>query len=226
MKFGASDDRNADVDFTVIDADFDAAGQPSRPAAGAGSTPGGRAGRAIRLRWCAAALALALLTASAATGLYLHRLRPVTVTGLPGRSTGRATAALTGCPPGRECNFQQDASSELLVLAQQFFPGARQLQAAIVSDPETAIDYRASTVIRTPSGITVSILAEHSASDERVPAWQSPFPVTGPAAVVLVVPGSQPGYSVAVSAQVPAGLPVPAAALRQLAVDPDVQLQP
>jgi hypothetical protein len=80
-------------------------------------------------------------------------------------------------------------------------------------------------VLRTLSGLEVSANAQCVPGAGPITGRAEPLPAAGPAQADFVVAGA-PGCSVAVAAQIPRGAPVPLAELRQLARDPQVQLDP
>ncbi|MDQ2847541.1 MAG: hypothetical protein M3Y77_14605 [Actinomycetota bacterium] len=201
----------ADIDFTITGwTDGADDRQPHRPG--------------LPLRWCAGAAVLMLLAVLLSGGLYLYRTRVITTKQVLS-SGGAATLDLTGCPLSDTCSYLSEPGAALLPTAERYFSISRQLQAATVFDTTADATYRASLVLGTSSKLTLSIVAQCIPNGPPLAAWQSPIPPLGPAEIVLVVPGED-GCSVAVSTQVPAGMAVPATALRRLAADPDLQLQP
>lgn len=201
----------ADIDFTITGwAAGDDDRRPDRPG--------------LPLRWCAGAALLMLLAVLLSGGFFLYRIRPITTTQVLS-SGGAATFDLTGCPLPDTCSYLSEPGAALLPTAERYFSITRQLQAATIFDTTADATYRASLVLDTSSNFTLSIVAQCILGGPPVTAWQSPMPAFGPAEITLVVPGND-GCSVAVSARVPAGMAVRATALRRLAADPDLQLQP
>jgi hypothetical protein len=141
---------------------------------------------------------------------------------------GQATTDLTSCPAERQCSYQDLPDTELFGLVQQYFPAARELDASRAFDAATGQGYQLSLLISVPAGITISFtLRADPTRSSAVHGWQSDLPERGPADVVVVRPGPMIGSSLAVTAHVPAGAPVPAAALARLLADPGLQqLQP
>jgi hypothetical protein len=188
------------------------------------STP--RPQRSIPLRWGLAAVGLAAVGALAAGLLYVRQGRTVVSTRVVS-SPGQATANLTGCPVGAACSWSQlpDGGS-LFHAVQHALPTVAVVQAESVYDNGTAREYLVRLVAGTPDGIQLTVTATRDPAGRVVPDWRSALPGHGPADIALVVPGHRPGTAVAVTATVPAGVPVPAAALLQLATDPSLQLAP
>jgi hypothetical protein len=180
--------------------------------------------RPIGLRWCLAAVTLATVGVLAGGQLYAHRTRTIVRTEVTS-TPGQATENLTGCPIGASCNFGElPDGGALLGTTLNYLPGVALVRAEWVFDSGSGQDYRQSLVVRTPSGILVTVMATRISSGPAAPAWQSPIPSVGPAEVALVVPGLRPGTALAVTATVPAGVAVPAADLQSLAADPSLQL--
>jgi hypothetical protein len=197
-----------------------------------GVVPGGdrnpdlpeRPGRPIGLRWCLAAVSLATAGVLAGGLLYADRTRTIDRTEVTS-TLGRATENLTGCPVQATCNFGElPDGGDLFGPTERYLPGAALVHADWVFDSGSAQDYRVSLVVRTPSGMLVTVTATRNLFGPAVPAWQSPIPAVGPADIALVVPGPRPGTALAVTATVPAGVAVPAVGLQSLAADQSLQL--
>lgn len=203
------------VSFAIVDGEFTEP-EPSRPT---------RTSRPIGLRWCLSAAGAALLLATAAASLAYYRSRPIVSTRLVS-THGEATADLTGCPLLAQCEVTDGASGNLLTLATEYLPDAQLLRASTVFDDYSAADYRDTLVLRTGAGLTIWLVANCDPRGVAIAGWQSAAPGTGPADIAVVVAGPKAGCSVAVIAQVPPGVAVPGAALRELAADPSTQLHP
>lgn len=185
-----------------------------------------RPGRAIPLRWCLVAAGSAAVCTLAAGALYVQRTRTVVSTRVVS-SPGQATANLTGCPVGASCSWSQlSDGGPLFHAVQHLLPAAAVIQAESVYDNGTAREYLVRLVAETPDGVQLTVTATRDPSGHPTPGWQSAIPARGPADIALVVPGDRAGTAIAVSATVPIGVQVPAAALRQLAADPSLQLAP
>jgi hypothetical protein len=201
------------IELTVPDSRTDP-GRPSRPS------------RPIRQRWCLAAVGLAAVGVLAGGLLYADRTRTVISTRVVS-SPGQATADLTGCPVTANCTWRdQPDGGPLFVAVKRLLPTAALIRAESVFDTGSAREYLARLAVRTSDGLLLTLTATRNVTDRAVLGWQSPLPAGGPADIALVVPGHQPGSAVAVTATVPAGVAVPAAALRELAADPSLQLAP
>jgi hypothetical protein len=186
----------------------------------------GRARRTIPLRRCLAAVGLAAAGALAAGLLYARQSRTI-VSSRVVSSPGQATANLTGCPVGAACSWSQlPDGGPLFHAVQRALPTAVVVQAESVYDNGTAREYLVRLVAGTPDGIQLTITATRDPAGRPVPDWRSALPGQGPADIALVVPGQRAGTAVAVTATVPAGMSVPAAALLRLATDPSLQLAP
>ena len=158
--------------------------------------------------------------------LYVQQSRTIVSTRVVS-SPGQATANLTGCPVGAACSWSQlPDGGPLFHAVQHLLPSVAVVQAESVYDNGTAREYLVRLVAGTPDGIQLTVTATRDPAGRAVPGWRSALPGQGPADIALVVPGRRPGTAVAVTATVPAGVPVPAAALRQLAADPSLQLAP
>jgi len=182
--------------------------------------------RSIPLRWCLAAVGPAALATLAAGLFYAHQSRTIVSTRVVS-SPGQATANLTGCPVGAACSWSQlPDGGPLLHAAQHALPTVALIRAESVYDNGTAREYLVRLVAGTPDGIQLTVTATRDRAGRAVPAWRSALPGQGPADIALVAPGRRPGTAVAVTATVPAGVPVPASALLQLATDPSLQLAP
>ena len=212
------------IDFVITDGDGPdglATGQnrnlPAQPE---------RLPRPIGLRWCLLAVVLAMLGVLAGGLLYAHRSRTITSTRVI-LMPGQATTNLTGCPAQAVCTVvEPPGGGTLFHPAVSYLPGADLVGGESVYDTASTRDYRSSLVMRTPDGVLVTLTSCYDPTGAAIPAWQSPLPAVGPADIALVVPGRRPGTAVAVTATVPAGVPVPATALLQLATDPNLQLAP
>ena len=106
--------------------------------------------------------------------------------------------------------------SQLFELMRQTFPRLELIEQTSVVDADSATTYRNTTIARDPSGLVISVITEQQPGGPRRRSWRTPSPAIGPAAVLRLAAGSRPGSSVAVSAQVPAGIAVPGALLDQL----------
>lgn len=206
------------IEFVVID---------DEPAEGESPVAEGSraAGVGVGLRWCVTAAALAVVVLLAALAVFYQRSQPIVTRTVA--SQGQATQNLTGCPVLATCGKLDDVRPSLLIVAEQYLPGSEQLRLETAYDESSTISYRSTVVLRTPGGVTVSIVASFDPRGIRVGRWSSSVPSTGPAEITLVTPGYYtPGTSLAVTAQVPAGVAVPVTALRKLAADPSLQLEP
>ncbi|HJQ02373.1 MAG TPA: hypothetical protein VJ851_12290 [Jatrophihabitans sp.] len=182
--------------------------------------------RSIPLRWGLTAAGLAAVGALAGGVLYVHQTRTIVSTRVLS-SPGQATANLTGCPVGAACSWSQlPDGGPLFHAVQHLLPTVTVVQAEAVYDNGTAREYLVRLVAGTPDGIQLTVIATRDRAGRAVPDWRSALPQQGPADIALVVPGRRPGTAVAVTATVPAGVPVPAAALQTLATDPSLQLAP
>lgn len=182
--------------------------------------------RSLPLGWCLTAAGLAAVATLAAGALFVERSRTIVSTRVVS-SPGQATANLTGCPVGANCTWSQlPDGGPLFHAVRHLLPTAALVQAQSVYDTGTAREYLVWLVAETPDGIQLTVTATRDPGDRILPAWQSALPATGPADIVLVVPGHRAGTAVAVSASVPTGIAVPGTALRQLAADPSLQLAP
>lgn len=173
-------------------------------------------------------VAVAVLLAVAADGLaalwWQHRSRVIEVTSevRPYLPAGPDPA---GCPSGSHCQVRSDFGQSLSVLARRLFPDATVLSSVSVTSSESGQPVQATIVLQTPAGVQVSATAQCVPGAAPIPPRAAPLPPVGPAQADFVVPG-KPGCSVAVAAQVPRTVPVPAALLERLANDPQVQLSP
>jgi hypothetical protein len=180
--------------------------------------------RSVGMRWCVTAVGLAAAGALAGGLLYADRTRTVGDTRTVA-SPGYATADLIGCPVRASCALSEVADGgPLLVAVRHYLPAAVMLRSHSVSDANSARPYLVRLAVRTPDGILLTLTASYRPSGPAAPAWRSPLPAVGPADIALVVPGRRAGTALAVTATVPAGIAVPAAALRALATDPSLQL--
>jgi len=185
-----------------------------------------RPGRSVPLRWCLVAVGLAATGALAAGLLYAEQSRAIVSTRVVS-SPGQATANLTGCPVGAACSWSElPDGGPLFHAVQHLLPTVTVVRAESVYDSGTAREYLVRLVAETPEGIQLTVTATHDPAGRSMPEWRSALPARGPADIALVIPGHRPGTGIAVTATVPAGVPVPATALRQLATDPSLQLAP
>ena len=173
-------------------------------------------------------IAVAVLLACAALALaalwWQHRSRVIEVTRQlrPYLPAGPDPA---GCPSGSHCRVRSDLGQPLSLQARRLFPDATVLSSVSVTDLGTGRTVQATVVLQAPSGLVVWAAAQCVPGAAPIPPRAAPLPDTGPAQADFVVPG-RPGCSVAVTAQVPRTVPVPAALLERLARDPQVQLAP
>jgi hypothetical protein len=188
--------------------------------------PTERPGRSVPLRWCLVTAGVAA-TGTLVAGLrYGEQSRTIVSTRVVS-SPGQATANLTGCPVGTACSWSElPDGGPLFHAVQHLLPTVTVVRAESVYDNGTAREYLVRLVAETPDGLQLTVTATRDPAGRTVPDWRSALPARGPADIALVVPGHRPGTAVAVTAAVPVGVPVPAAALRQLASDPSLQLAP
>jgi hypothetical protein len=172
----------------------------------------------------AAALLLACSATAAALLWWQHRSRTILVTNRVQPSYA-AGADASGCPHLIRCRVQADVGQPLGTTARQVFGDATVLSSLSVIRSDTGQTVQTSIVLRTRSGIEVWATAQCLPGGAAIPGRASALPASGPAQADVVV-GGEPGCSVAVSAQIPRSVPVPAAELRRLASDPGVQLSP
>jgi len=175
--------------------------------------------------WLVAVALLLACAASVAAALeWQQRSRIINVTKRvqPYYSAGPDAA---GCPNLSRCQVRADLGQPLNVLARQLFPHATVLSSVSVVVSDTGRTVQAAIVLGDPSGIEVSAVAQCVPGAAPIPGRAAPLPAAGPARADFVVAGS-PGCSVAVSAQIPRAIAVPATQLMKLAADPSVQLQP
>jgi len=199
----------------------------SPPPAGAGSSAAGGPARLPRVvpAWLvAAALLLACAACAAATSWWQHRSRVIEVTSRvrPSYSAGPDAA---GCPILLRCRVIADPSQPLATAARRLFPDATVLSSLSVVESGSGRTVQTTIVLRAPSGLEVSASAQCVPGAGPITGRAASLPATGPAQADFVVAGA-PGCSVAVSAQIPRAAPVPLARLRQLARDPQAQLNP
>ncbi|HST48370.1 hypothetical protein [Jatrophihabitans sp.] len=172
----------------------------------------------------AGAVLLACVAVALAALWWQHRSRVIEVTRQirPYLPAGPDAA---GCPSGSHCQVRSDFGQSLSVQARRLFPDATVLSSVSVTSRETGQTVQTTIVLQTPSGLEVSATAQCVPGAAPIPPRAAPLPVVGPAQADFVVPGT-PGCSVAVTAQVPRAVPVPAVLLERLAGDPQVQLGP
>ena len=175
-------------------------------------------------------LGVAAAAAAGATAYWQHRARTVTTTRVV---VPAAVASLdaTGCPVGRDCLLDSVPDPRLTAAVQRQTFDAAVLTGEATTDPTGRHVYRTSLVARTRSGITLTLVAACVPQGDPVTGGSSVSSNSGSAvgagaAVVELVVGGAPGCSVAVTAQVPAGVAIPDAGLTALAHDPAAQLAP
>jgi hypothetical protein len=208
----------AAIDFIILE--DEAAERESPVAADSIET-----GAGLGLRWCAAAAAIATVLLLIAITLFYQRSQPIVTRTVA--SQGQATQNLTGCPVIAQCGDRDNVRASVPIVVEQYLPGSSQLLLDTVYDESSDTDYRSTVVLRTFDGVIVTIVASYDPRGAPVSRWNSSVPSTGPAEITLVTPGYYTsGTSLAVTAQVPAGVTVPAIALRKLAADPSLQLEP
>jgi hypothetical protein len=191
----------------------------SRPAGGSGPPP-----RLVPAWLVAVAMLLACSALASAALWWQQRSRVIEVTRQV-RSYLPAGPDPAGCPTGSHCQVRSDLGQPLGVLARRLFPDATVLSSVSVTSAESGRTVQATIVLRAPSGLEVSAIAQCVPGAAPIPSRAAPLPPVGPAQADFVVPGG-PGCSVSVTAQVPRSVPVPAALLERLAGDPQVQLGP
>jgi hypothetical protein len=195
------------------------------PVAGAGGPPpSGSRPRVVPPWQVAVAILLACSALVIAALWWQHRTRVIELTHRVVPYTPAGPDAM-GCPSGTRCQVLADAGQPLAVLARRLFPDATVVSSVAVVDAATGRTVQSTIVLRTPSGVEVSALAQCVPGAAPIPARAAPLPTVGPAQADFVVAG-QPGCSVAVAAQIPQSVPVPLRLLRRLASDPDAQLRP
>jgi len=187
--------------------------------------PGRPAGPPLPARW-AAALAVVALVAAGGAGALLKQRRGQVRTVSTVRYLYPRGVDLTGCPRGDNCVPLEGPGSALA----DRLPAA--LRGATVQAESSLFDASTSRTIRTEQvlavgRLTVTVTAQCVAGapavrDRDLP----PVPGDGRATAAVVRAGRQPGCSVAVVADAPAGAALPLAAVRELAGDPDLQLSP
>jgi len=179
------------------------------------ATPPPPTGPGLPVRWCLLLAVLAVLAAAAGGGLLSYRRAQVRqVTEVRYR---QSAADLTGCPQGDNC-VPLAGPGEVLTLP------AGLAGAGLVTD-SSLLDASSSRTIRTVQlyrrgPVAFEVIAQCVAGAGPVADSES----TSATAFSVVRPGHRPGCSVAVQGQAPAGVPLPVAALRELAADPDLQL--
>lgn len=175
--------------------------------------------------WLAVAALLLGGAASVAAALWWqHRTRVIEVTErVQAYDTTGPDAA--GCPNLSPCVVRADLGQPLTVLARQLFPDSTVLSAVSVTRSDTGRTVLTSVVLRAPSGVGVSASAQCVPGAGPIRGRAASLPSAGPAQADFVV-GGAPGCSVAVSAQIPRGVPVPLDELRRLAGDRQAQLTP
>jgi hypothetical protein len=183
-----------------------------------------RAPRVVPAWLVAAALLLACAASVAAALWWQHRSRVIEVTNRiqPYYSAGPDAA---GCPILSRCLVSTDLSQPLAVAARRLFPDATVLSSLTVVESGSGRTVQTTIVLHAPSGLGVSATAQCVPGAGPISDRAASLPVAGPAQADFVVAGA-PGCSVAVAAQIPRTVPVPLAELRQLARDPQVQLDP
>ena len=196
---------------------------PSLPAPASAADPARRPW--VVPAWVVAATLLLACAAAGTAGLWWqHRSRVIEVTHrMQAYYTTGPDAA--GCPNLARCEVRVDLGQPLTTLALRLFPDATVLSAVAVTDTRTGRTVHSTVVLRAPSGLEVSATAQCVPGAGPIPGRAEPLPRTGPAQADFVVAGAR-GCSVAVAAQIPRGVPVPLAELRQLAVDRQAQLNP
>jgi hypothetical protein len=165
--------------------------------------------RPIPTRLVRLLLALTAIAVITATVAWLWQGRLVVSTTTVSRPT-TATVDGNGCPLDASCDVSLGGDQQMVASLLAAFPDSAVLAVSSVFDNATGRTLRSSAQVRTA--------AEHGAASD-------PPSLLGPADTLLVVSGA-PGCSVAVAANVPAQVPVPAAALQRVAYDPALQLTP
>jgi hypothetical protein len=170
------------------------------------------------------ALLLSCSAAVAAALWWHHRSRVIEVSNRvqPHYTTG---ADASGCPTLGSCQVRADVGQPLNVLARRLFPGATVVSSLSVVRSDTGRTVWTTIVLRSPSGLDVSAIAQCVPGAGPITGRAEPLPPVGPAQADFVVAGA-PGCSVAVAAQIPRAVPVPLTELRRLAGDRQVQLSP
>jgi hypothetical protein len=169
------------------------------------------------MRWCALIAALALVLAVIGGGL-LNARRDRTVTSTVVQYRYPDGVDVIGCPRGDVCQPLPEPGGGLTGLLPPSLARATVLVDSLLLDTST------STTIRTVQVLVVGNLRLRVTSQcvpgaAPVPSRETePTRTTGgPTELAFIRPSRLPGCSVALAAQVPAGMPVPTQSLRQLA---------
>ena len=171
----------------------------------------------------AAAISVAVLALAIAVFGLVVRTRTITTT-----SHTQAVAPLgvdaSGCPLGRPCLVASVPEPALLAVVDRALGFPTVIAAVTVSDQLTSVTYRATLTAVVGPGRTVTTTAQCVPAGAAIPARSAALPATGPTDGAVVVPG-EAGCSLAVVVRAPAGAPVPAATIEQIAHDPSAQLR-
>lgn len=202
-----------DADFRVV--------RVSPPVDSVAATdPGsGSARPGLGLRWCAGLAAATLLASAGAVGFAAHRGRTeTTVRTVPAPAAGVDAG---GCPRGDTCSALDGLYGGLAEAMNLHLPGNQQLFSTEMIDNSASSSTRRLRIVQlTDSGIRVLAISQCRPDRASIRSWSSGLSGTGPGLAVLVR-STGAGCSLALLAQVPAGTPVPAAALRAVAADPN-----
>lgn len=190
----------------------------SVPDSVAGSVPDEPTGFPVPVRWCALLAALALVLA-ATGGSLLNSRRDRTVTSTVVQYRYPAGVDVTGCPRGDTCYPLTRSDDAVIAQLPPELVRATMLASSLLMD--TTTDTTIGTLqVLTADGLTMAVTARcipggaPVASRETEPTRPADG---GPTELAFIRPGRLPGCSVALTAQVPAGRPVPTSWLRQLA---------
>jgi hypothetical protein len=191
----------------------------------AGSVPDEPTGVPVPMRWCAllAALAVALAVAG---GSLLNSRRDRTVTSTVVQYRYPAGVDLTGCPRGDACYPLTRSDQAVTAQLPSELVTATVLASSLLMDTTTETTIGTLQVL-TADGLTMAVTARcipggaPVASRETEPTRPADG---GPTELAFIRPGRLPGCSVALTAQVPVGMPVPTPRLRQLADELPQQL--
>ncbi|HEX2903707.1 MAG TPA: hypothetical protein VHO01_09655 [Jatrophihabitans sp.] len=177
---------------------------------------------AVPLRWCVAAAVTALLAAGAAVGFAGYRARTITSVQRVAPPPGGVDAA--GCPPGDTCTALSGAYSGLAQALTAHLPGSVVLFSSELVDSGATAWARRLRIVQLPeSGVRVLAVVQCRPDQPPVQPSRRNLAGSGPAVAVLVRPVGT-GCALSLVADVPAGQPVPAAALLAIAADPDTAI--
>lgn len=177
----------------------------------------------IPLRWCATAAVLALVAAVGSALFVEHRGR--TITTVSYQDSPVHTIDAGGCPHGDTCSPLQGLYGGLTEAIETHFPDAQSLFGNEMIDAGTDGVSRNIRIVQvSDSRITVAAVSQCRPDKSLPPSRDQGLTATGPTEVLVVRP-TGPGCSIAVLAEVPAGVAVPQAELIALAEDDQAQPQ-